>query len=450
MPEKNIKRRDRPLRRYSGPHGGVDLPHHKNTAEIDTENMLPERVVIPMQQHVGAPCKPLVKAGDSVQVGQMIGDTDHPIAAPIHASVSGRVKSIGEIVLPNGQKSKTVVIESDGMQMKHELIRPPDVGSKEAFLKAVRASGLVGLGGAGFPAHVKLNPPEGTQVDTLLINGAECEPYITADYREVMENGWDVMSGVYAVKELLGIRKVVIAIEKNKINAIRVLAAIAHNRESDPRDEVTVMVLPTRYPQGAEKVLVQQAARRVIPAGKLPADVGVVVMNITSISFLARFLKTGMPLVEKRLTIDGSAVQNPQNVMAPVGTPVKDVIAFTGGYKEPPHKLLMGGPMMGVALADDSLPILKQSNAILAFTEKEFRMTEPLPCIRCGRCVEACPMKLVPTEIERQLKIHSAEGVRALGVLSCMECGCCSFVCPARRYLVQSMRLGKQLAKKET
>lgn len=376
----------------------------------------------------------------------MVGDTKAFVSAPIHASVSGTVQAITEIQLPGGQKTKAVVIESDGEQRVHESVQPPVIQSREDFAAAVRASGLVGLGGAGFPAHVKLNPPKDAKIDTLIVNGAECEPYITADYREIMENSWDIMSGVYAVKDLLGVENVIIAIENNKPDGIKVLSSIADN-SNDPDNQVNIKALPSRYPQGAEKVLIQATTGRVVPTGKLPSDVGVVVMNITSIAFLSRYMKTGMPLTTKRLTIDGSAIWSPKNVIVPIGTPIKDVIAFAGGYKEDPRKIIMGGPMMGLAMVDDSLPVLKQNNAILAFDEKEAKLMEPLPCIRCGKCVQACPMKLMPTSIERLYKAKDVEGLQKAGAMTCMECGCCAFVCPAGRRLVQSMRLSKALIK---
>ncbi|CZT55668.1 Electron transport complex protein RnfC [Eubacteriaceae bacterium CHKCI005] len=431
----------------AAPRGGAAVPHRKNTAEMETVSMPPpEKVVIPMQQHIGAPCVPTVKIGDLVKVGQVIGDTSQFVSAPIHASVSGKVTAITDILLPSGQRTKAVAIQSDGKQETDDSVKPPIIHSKQDFIKAVRESGLVGLGGAGFPAHVKLSPPGNVTIDTLVINGAECEPYITADYREAMENSWDVMSGIYAVKDLLGVNQVIIAIENNKPDAIKVLSDIAYN-ENDPKNQVNVMPLPSRYPQGAEKVLVHQTTGRVIPKGKLPSDVGVVVMNITSIAFLARYMKTGMPLIQKRLTVDGSAVLYPKNILVPIGTSIHDVMEFAGGYKETPRKLLMGGPMMGLALSDDSLPVLKQNNAILAFAEKDAHLMDESPCIRCGRCVKACPMHLVPPQVARCYKLKDMEGLQKANVMTCMECGCCSYVCPAGRYIVQNMRLAKSMVK---
>ena len=429
-------------------HGGAHVPHHKNTAGQESVTMPPPaQVILPMQQHVGAPCVPTVQPGDIVDVGQVIGDSDQYIGAPIHASISGKVKEITTVTLPAGNRVAAVVIESDGEMRLCPNIRPPKVENRSDLVAAARASGLVGLGGAGFPAHVKLNIPPDKKVDTLLVNVAECEPYITADHREAIENSWAVLSGVYALKELLGLERVIIAVENNKPDVIKVLRDIADSDARDPENHVRVLPLKARYPQGAEKVLVQACTGRKIPPGKLPADVGCLVMNITSIAFLANYLKTGIPLISKRLTIDGTAIANPQNVIVPLGTPIREIIDFCGGYRCEPKKLLRGGPMMGLALVDDSLPVLKQNNAVLAFGEQEAKLAQPSACIRCGRCVAGCPMNLMPTLIERQVTLKDDKALAKLGVMSCMECGTCAYNCPAGRQLVQAMRLGKSIVK---
>lgn len=398
-----------------------------------------------MQQHVGAPCKPLVKVGDLVQVGQKIGDSDAFVSAPIHASISGKVSAITKIALPGGQMVDAVVIESDGQMTVSPEVRPPVVNTPEDFIRAVHESGLVGLGGAGFPAHVKLNVPKDKHLDTLIVNAAECEPYITADNREALENSWAVLSGVYAVRDLLGLERVIIAVEDNKPDVIEVLRKVADNPKLDPEDRVRILPLRARYPQGAEKVLVQSCTNRVIPLGKLPADVGCLVMNITSVAFLADYLKTGMPLVKKRVTVDGSAIASPKNVIVPIGTKIADVVAFCGGYSQPPAKLLMGGPMMGIALTSDELPILKQNNGILAFAEKDAALPKPTACIRCGRCVSGCPMNLVPTQLEKYAELRDTDKLDQLGIMCCMECGTCAYNCPAHRPLVHAIRMGKAL-----
>lgn len=431
-------------------HGGAAVPHHKNTWDIPSSTMPPpEKVILPMQQHIGAPCIPTVKKGDHVYVGTVVGDSDAYVSAPVHASVSGTVTEITQVMLTGGQMTQAVVVGSDGKMEKDPAIAPPPpITTKEELAKAARAAGLVGLGGAGFPAHVKLNVPEGKTIDTLLVNVAECEPYVTSDHREALENGRNVLEGVYHVKEILGVQRVIIAVEDNKPDVIQKLSEIADNPKRDPLDQVRVLPLKSRYPQGAEKVLVQACTGRKVPAGKLPADVGCLVMNIGSLSFLASYMRTGMPLTLKRVTLDGSAIAHPQNVIVPVGTPIKDVVAFCGGYKAEPKKLIMGGPMMGVAITSDELPILKQNNAILAFDQREAQLRQPTACIRCGRCVAACPMHLMPTKLEQAVERQDVEALQSLDIMTCMECGCCSFSCPAGRRLVQAIRLGKNYVRK--
>ena len=437
------------LRAVKKVRGGVKVAHHKNTAELEVVRIpTPSKVVIPMQQHIGAPCEPVVKVGDEVAVGQLIGDSDKFISAPIHASVSGKVTAIGEVKLPNGSVSKAVTIESDGEMRLWEGVKPPKVETREDLIKAVRDSGLVGLGGAGFPAHVKLNFPPDKNIDTLVVNAAECEPYITVDYRECMENSWDILSGVYALKELLGFKQVIIAAEDNKPEAFKVLGKIA-DHDADIDDSVKLMVLESKYPQGAEKMMVQSATGRRVPPGKLPADVGCVVMNVASVAFISRYLKTGKPLVSRSLTVDGSAIAAPKNVRVPVGTDIGEIIDFCGGFKGEPCKILTGGPMMGLAIVGTDLPVLKQNNAILAFTADDAVLKPETDCIRCGRCVAACPMSLMPTNIVKAAKIKDVDALKRAGVTVCMECGSCAFACPAGKPLVQHMRLAKAILREE-
>lgn len=437
------------LRAVKKVRGGVKVAHHKNTAELEVVRIpTPSKVVIPMQQHIGAPCEPVVKVGDEVAVGQLIGDSDKFVSAPIHASVSGTVTAIGDIKMPNGSVSKAVTIESDGEMRLWEGLKPPKVESREDLIKAVRDSGLVGLGGAGFPTHVKLNFPPDKNIDTLVVNAAECEPYITVDYRECMENSWDILSGVYALKELLGFKQVIIAAEDNKPEAFKVLGKIA-DHDADIDDSVKLMVLESKYPQGAEKMMVQSATGRRVPPGKLPADVGCVVMNVASVAFISRYLKTGKPLVSRSLTVDGSAIAEPKNVRVPVGTDIGEIIDFCGGFKGEPCKILTGGPMMGLAIVGTDLPVLKQNNAILAFTADDAVLKPETDCIRCGRCVAACPMSLMPTNIVKAAKIKDVDALKRAGVTVCMECGSCAFACPAGKPLVQHMRLAKAILREE-
>lgn len=426
--------------------GGAKAPHRKNTAKDNSVVMPPpQTVTIPLHQNIGAPCKPAVKAGQKVFVGQVIGASEQFVSAPVHASVSGKVKSITKLRMPSGEKCDAIVIESDGKMTLDPDIKPPVVNSYDDFLSAVRQSGLIGLGGAGFPTTVKLNVKNKSQVDTIIINAAECEPYITADNREAIENPDGVMSGIYTVKKFLDVKRVLIGVEDNKPDVIKILSKIAYDETADPNNEVRVLPLKARYPQGAEKVLIKACTGRVVPEGGLPLNVGCIVLNITSVAFIAEYLKTGVPLIKKRVTIDGSAIKSPKNVIAPIGTSIREIIEFAGGYKETPKKILMGGPMMGIAIADDSMPLLKNNNAILAFAEKDAVHKDEIACIRCGRCHNACPFSLMPPLINAAVKTKDTETLQKLGVLTCMECGCCSFNCPSSRYLVQEMRLGKSI-----
>ncbi len=433
------------LKAVSKVQGGVTVSHNKNTAETEVERMpSPEKVILPMQQHIGTPCRPIVRVGDKVFVGQLIADSDRYVSAPIHASVSGKVTAIGETVLPNGVISQSVTIESDGEMKLFEELEPPKVETKENLIKAVRASGLVGLGGAGFPTHVKLNSPAGKIIDTLIVNAAECEPFITVDYRECIDNSWDILSGIYTLKEMLGIKNVLITIEDNKPNAFDVLSRIAGS-DFDKDNDVNLMILKSRYPQGAEKVMIMSSTGRKVPPGKLPSDIGCLVMNVASVAFIARYLKTGKPLVSRSLTVDGSAIANPKNVRVPIGTNIGEVIDFCGGFKADPFKIITGGPMMGLAVINTDLPVLKQNNAILAFADNTYSVKKERDCIRCGRCMHVCPMCLVPTKIMNYAKVKDIDKLENAGASVCMECGSCSYACPSGIPLVQYLRLAKVL-----
>ena len=430
--------------------GGVNLPHHTNTADCAVVRMPPpERVILPMLQHIGVPCVPTVQVGDAVKVGQVVGDCDAPMSAPVHASVSGKVSRLTEVMLPNGRQCAAVEIESDGEMILWEGVHPPKLDTRADLVAAVRASGLAGLGGAGFPTHIKLNIPDGKHVDTLLINAAECEPYITVDNRECIEHARDIVDGARTVRDMLGIDHVMVAVEDNKPKAIETLEATVSSSHGGDAG-IAVLALPSRYPQGAEKVLVRTATGRKIPPGKLPIDVGCLVMNAASIAFLSRYFKTGKPLVSRSVTIDGTAIAKAQNLRLPLGTPIADAIAFCGGYKATPKKLLMGGPMMGLALPDDTLPILKQNNAILAFAEEDALLPPERACIHCGRCNAACPMNLLPTALEDYARAGNAGELEKRGAMVCMECGCCAYSCPSGRPLVQYMRLAKEIVRSQT
>ncbi len=423
---------------------GAKVPHNKNTEDCETVKMpVPKRVYISMSQHIGAPAVPCVKKGDLVKVGDVIGNAGGFISAVVHSSVSGKVFSVEDMLSPGGSKVQTVVIDTDGEQTVSEAVKPPEVTDHASFVRAIKASGLVGLGGAGFPSGVKLDPDNLAEVDTLVVNAAECEPYITADYREMMENGEDVVKGAVRVKKYLDLSKVIIGIEENKPKAIEKMKELTSGLEG-----FSVVTLPSVYPQGAEKVLIERTTGKEVPRGALPAAVGVIVMNVGSVGFVARYLETGMPLVSKRVTVDGDAVAKAQNVEVPIGSTVKDVIDFCGGYSREPGKIISGGPMMGTALADDSMPVLKQNNAFIVFGKERASLPAYTACIRCGRCIQACPMGLAPVEISLALSANDADGLKALYTDLCMECGSCSYVCPAHRPVAQTVKEAKDFVRK--
>lgn len=423
--------------------GGINTGHTKNTRNNATIKMkVPPKVVIPMLQHIGAVCTPLVRKGDSVKVGQKIGDSEAFVSSPVHSSVSGIVTEVRPYLYSSGIEVQAVEIETDGKQELYEGIKIPELTDKQAILKAIRESGAVGLGGAGFPTHVKLSPPKDKKIDYLVVNGAECEPYITSDFREMLENTDEIIEGIRIVKNLLEAEKAFLCVEKNKPEAIKLF-----REKLKGTDDIEIIGLTTLYPQGAEKQLIYSAAKRRVPSGGLPSDVGIVVQNINTLSFISRYFKTGMPLIEKRITVDGTAVANPANVMVPIGTSLGDVFDFCGGLKEKPSKIIMGGPMMGVAQYSAEMTVLKQTNALLAFDEKSSQIEEESVCLRCGKCVRACPMNLMPLFINQNILRGDLEGVRAYNANDCIECGCCSYVCPSKRHLVQSVRLAKSQLK---
>ncbi|MDR3311316.1 MAG: electron transport complex subunit RsxC [Oscillospiraceae bacterium] len=417
---------------------GVHAPHKKNTARFPAVPLpAPKLVRIPMSMHIGAPAKPVVAVGDAVKVGQLIGEAAGAVSADIYASVSGTVSKIQDSEPATGERGTIVVIESDGLQSAVET-SPPEVSDLASFLAAVRASGVVGLGGAGFPTAAKLSVKDVSQIEYVIVNGAECEPYITADTRTFIDDAELVWSGVRLLSEYLGVRSIIIGIEDNKPEAIAVMKKYC---AAEPI--ASVASLPALYPQGGEKMLIYNLTGRAVPEGKLPLDAGAIVINVTTLAAIARYIGTGMPLVSKRVTVDGSAVPDPKNVIVPIGTPVEDVLGFCGVKPETVRKLLLGGPMMGAALPSAALPVKKQTNAILAFTEADAEVPKEKPCMRCGRCVSHCPMRLTTVEIQLAYQANKPKELERLKVGLCIECGCCTFSCPAKRPLTQYMKLAK-------
>ncbi len=425
----------------------IVLPHKKGTENCETVTLpVPEKVKISMSQHMGAPCVPLVKKGDTVTVGQKIGDSDAFMSCPIHSSVSGMVSNISEMVLANGKSCKVVEIDCDGLQTVSENVKPPVVTDKQTLVKAIRESGCCGLGGAGFPTHIKLNYDENkTKIDSLVINAAECEPYITSDYREMIENPDGVLEGIKLIQKTLGIENVYIGIEDNKPKAIEMLT-----QKTADDSSVKIVKLKSSYPQGAEKVIAFYCTGRIIMEGNLPSDHGIIVMNVSTVGFINNYIKTGMPLINRRLTVDGDAVKNPCNVIAPIGTPISKILEFAQADFDSIEKLISGGPMMGMCVYDFETPLIKTNNAYLALKEKSAKKTVLLEgqtnCIRCGRCAAACPLGLAPAALEKAYDNKDKEALNKLKINLCMNCGSCSFVCPAKRNLAEKNQLAKGFA----
>ena len=423
--------------------GNTRVPHKKNTAGMQGVKITPPaEVLLPVLQNIGAPATILVKKGDTVKIGQKIAEADGLVSSPLHASVSGTVVGIETYVRPTGARVDAIRIQSDGLMTLDESIEPPVVNDLDSFIAAVRESGVVGLGGAGFPTAVKLAALKGDNVDTIVINGAECEPYLTSDTATMLYSGELIKEGIALFEKYAPVSKYVFAVEKNKPECIKALRELFADNA-----KVQISVLPALYPQGAEKVAIYNSTERIVPEGKLPADVGVLVINVTTLAKIAEYVTTGMPLVEKCVTVDGTAIASPKNVIAPIGTPIKDLIEFVGGTCAEVGKVVFGGPMMGVAVESVDEPIAKTTNGITVFADKDSCSAEPTACIHCGRCVSACPLGLNPIGYARALDIESKEErmarLEAERVNICMECGCCSYVCPAHRPLIQNNKICK-------
>ncbi len=425
---------------------GIHTPHRKNTIKQPTVEMIPPQfVTLPMSMHIGRPAIPTVKVGDTVKVGTKVGEADGKISSSVYSSVSGKVTKLSEYLSSDGSVTTAVVIESDGEMTTDPAITPPVVNNREELVAVLKESGIVGLGGAGFPTHVKLDV-DPARIEHLIINGAECEPYITSDTVTMLTRSEDMRYALIELNRVLGIKNVIIGIESNNRwsnAAMREMAATVSDFS------VTVKKLPTLYPQGGEKVLVYHTTGKKIPTGKLPIDVGCVVINCTTLAAIGEYLKTGMPLTQKCVTVEGGAVRKPQNVIAPIGTSLHDLFEFCGGLSEQPAKIIYGGPMMGITVPNADYPLLSNTNAVLALTEKEARLPKTTACIRCGACVNTCPFGLAPANIAEAFEKKDTEELRELSVMTCMECGCCSFVCPSNRPLAQINKLSKQLLKEE-
>lgn len=420
---------------------GIHVPHRKNTANMSAVRMtVPENgtVTLPMVMHIGAPATPVVKVGDHVDVGTLIAQQNGTVSSPVYASVSGTVSAVGETLLSTGKTTPSVTITSDGQMTVDANLTPPAVTNRESLMEALKKSGIVGLGGAGFPTYVKFGVDKPLDIQELIINGAECEPYITSDSVTMVDRAEDIETAIETLITYLNIPKVIIGIEKNKPQAIKAMKALAQKN-----NKVQVCELPSLYPQGGEKVLVYHTTGKVIPMGKLPIEVGCVVCNSTTVAAIGHFLKTGLPLVEKCVTVDGGAVARPQNVIVPIGTALQEVFDFCGGFTQDPVKVLYGGPMMGISVPDTQAPVLKNTNAILALTAKESRPAHATACIKCGACANHCPFGINPVTISKALRNEDWELLEKAGTELCMECGCCAFVCPAKRPIVQNNKLAK-------
>lgn len=423
----------------------VKIPHNKNTAESVPQRMpVPQTVVIPMSMHIGAAAKPTVKIGDTVKVGQKIAEAVGMLSSPIYSSVSGKVKKIDEVLLSNGTTSAAVVIESDGEQQLYDGIAPQKIDTFEDFINATAQSGVVGLGGAGFPLHVKLNVKDISKLEYIIINCAECEGYVTADTRTMLDKTDELFDGIEILRRFYGNKEFIIGVENNKSKCIKKLIPYGN------KNNVKIKVLPSSYPMGGEKVLVYNTTGRIIPEGKLPLDVGAIVLNCTTLTSLRDYIRYGIPLTHKTVTVDGPAIKEPKNVIVPIGTKIRDVVEFCGGYKNEPKKIIYGGTMMGIAVPDDDVPILKNTNAVLIFDKDEASSPEMTECINCGRCISHCPMDLMPNAISFAYDSKNTDRLSKLKVNLCMECGCCSYVCPAKRSLVQTNKLAKALLRKQS
>ncbi len=416
--------------------GGVATPHHKKATEhLAIERApVPERLVIPMSQHLGAPCEPLVAKGDRVERGQLVGDVEAFISAPVHSAVAGTVVEITDTLTPAGSRSRAVVIEPNESQELERFVAVPE---EEDRVARVRAAGVVGMGGAMFPSSVKLKPPREFTLETVIVNGCECEPFLTCDHRTMVELPERVTAGARLVADITGASRVVIGVEDNKPDAVEALRTQAGS-------DIEVMALKTKYPQGAEKQLIMAVAGKEVPKGQLPAATGALVHNVGTVAAIADAVERGRPLIERVVTVTG-AVRRPGNYLAVVGTSIADLVEHAGGLHDDVEVVFAGGPMTGFALASLDVPVVKGTSGVVALRAGETRpeVGEDQPCIRCGRCPEACPIFLQPFAIASHADADDWDGAHHYHALDCIECGACSFVCPTRRPLLQLIRVAK-------
>ncbi|MGE5421997.1 MAG: electron transport complex subunit RsxC [Ignavibacteriales bacterium] len=425
---------------------GIHPDTHKSATESKAieSHELPSKVIIPVQQHIGVPCAPLVKKGDLVKKGQVIAEAKAPVSTNVHATISGKVVEVSEQPHPYFGKCMAVTIESDGLDEWVDGIpveRDWQKLNKEEIVEIIRDAGIVGMGGATFPTHIKLAPPKDIPIDTLIINGAECEPYLTSDHRVMLECTERMITGILIIKQALGVKNVIIGIEDNKMDAVKVVTQAAAGKD------IKVVAVPTRYPQGAEKTLIKTLINREVPGGKLPMHIGVVVQNVGTAVAVCDAVRNGIPLIERVVTVSGGAIKEPKNLKLRIGTLFSEAIAHCGGYKAPVRKLILGGPLMGTAQYTDDVPVIKGTSGILAFTREDVHDGPESPCIRCGTCLEACPIGLNPSMLsilgQRSLV---DEAVNQYHLMDCMECGCCTFVCPAKRRIIHHIRYSKKMS----
>lgn len=423
--------------------GGLHIPDHKsltNSLPIKKAGGAPIHI-FPLMQHIGAPLDLLVNPGDHVFAGQPIASSGAFVSAPLHSSVSGKVIKTEPHLHPSGAVVTSVFIENDFKYEIYPEIKPPkDVGnmSKEEMLQIIKDAGIVGMGGAGFPTHVKLSPPPEKKITHVIVNGAECEPYLTSDHRRMLEAPDKILDGLEIIKKILGLDMGYIAIETNKPDAIELLTQKASERQG-----IQVIPLKTKYPQGAEKQLIYAVTKRKVPAGGLPADVGVIVVNADTAAAVDTAFKTGMPLTKRIVTMSGNCYNDPCNLEVPIGVPFSHLVEAAGGFSKEPKKLIMGGPMMGIAQYSLDVPVIKTTSALLALSDEGTNYEKNTPCIRCGQCVSHCPMHLSPLYLSKYALSGDLEKCEKYHIPDCIECGICSYLCPGMQSPLQNIRTAK-------